>query len=157
MEESTAMTEPLNQSQLDEMLLLFKGNTLVLKYALDLLYIGHLWDDLIDKDRVRTDPEINKAFRAMLGELAINPFYQANQHLLAPLQHSAAILWEDSVKLEKGDDNDKMAAFIMRNALASILHYCLFLVGGEEWVQEHGARLWQLFNLNDKWQEFKQE
>jgi hypothetical protein len=67
------------------------------------------------------------------------------------------MLWLDSVKLEKGNDNQKMAAFIMRNALMNIAHYCMFLVGGIEWIQENGERIWSILSLHDKWLEFQQE
>lgn len=151
------MTEPLTQHQLDELIFLMKGDKSAVKYVLDVLYVGHLCDDLFDKDRYRTSDEINSAFRIALGDIPMNPFFQAFGQHLAPMQLSAMLLWVDSTKLEKGNDNDKMAAFIMRNALANIVHYCLFLVGGLEWQQENGARIWQIFSLHDKWIEFKQE
>jgi hypothetical protein len=151
------MTEPLKKEQLEELVFLLKHDRDAIKYVLDILYAGHLWDDLIDKDRIRTDAEINQAFRVALGDIPTNPFFQKFGLALAPLQMSASLLWLDSVKLEKGDENDRMAAFIMRNALAGVVHYCMFLVGGIDWVMEHGHRLWQIFNLYDKWAEFKQE
>lgn len=151
------MTEALNKSQLDEIVYLYKGNKFAVKYVLDILYAGHLWDDLIDKDVERTDADINQAFRVALGDIPTNPFYQANQAHLGPLMMSAAMLWLDSVKLEKGNDNHKMAAFVMRNALMNIAHYCMLLVGGIEWVQENGERIWSILSLHDKWLEFRQE
>jgi len=121
--------------------------------------VGHLWDDLIDKDRERTPEEINEAFLLMTGEIPMNPFYQAFQLQLSPLMHSAALLWLDSVRLETGTPDERTMAFIIRESLNNIVHYSMLLLGGPAWIKEHGLELWQILSRGyaRKYKEFLKE
>jgi hypothetical protein len=101
--------------------------------CVDLIYCGHLWDDLIDKDKVRTDEEINDCFTAMLGRVPRNPFFQRHVQDLAPLMMSAILQWKDANKLEaNGDENERAMAYMLRNALLQVAAYCIYLKGGDE-------------------------
>jgi hypothetical protein len=132
-----------------------KGDVNAIKLCIDLMYLGHFWDDLIDKDLVRSDEEINQAFLLSLGDIPMNPFYQAFQIQLAPLMMSASLLWLDSTKLERGDNDSKLTAFCIRNALLNLIHFCMFLVGGVAWVREQGPEFWKTFSLTeDLFQQF---
>jgi hypothetical protein len=69
------MTEPMSREVFDALTEYLKDDTNARKLVIDLLFVGHLWDDLIDKDLERTDEDINRAFRTMLVDNQLNPFY----------------------------------------------------------------------------------
>jgi hypothetical protein len=151
------MTEPINQEAFEKLTAFLKDDVNAVKFCVDMLFVGHLWDDLIDKDRTRDDEEINRAFGVLLVDNHINPFYQRFAVQLDPLLANAALLWLTSTRLEKGDDRDKLTAFIIRNAFIEIINYCGLLLGGPQWVIDQGPDLWRMFNLQEKYQEFINE
>jgi len=127
---------------LDKFKYFYKGDDNAIKLAIDLLFIGHLWDDLVDKDKIRTDADINQAFTLALGEIPLNPYFPAVYHMI----RNAIIQWECSNILAKGNDDEKLTGFLIRNALMEIVHYLIFLVGGQDWAREHGPDFWRLLS-----------
>lgn len=139
------MTEQFSEEKLNRLGFFLKDDWEAVRLIIDLLFIAHLWDDLIDHDNPRSDEEINQAFSKAIGAIPVNLFYQAHQRLLGPLLHSTALLWLDSTKMERGTLDDKLNCFIARNAILGVMHYSLCLVGGEPWVKEHGAQFLKEF------------
>jgi len=152
------MTQPMTDELYEKLAFFMKGEVNAIKLSIDMIYVCHLWDDLIDRDRERGPEDIHKALRIAFAEMPSNPLYQAYQQQFSSLMASAACQYIDSTKLEKGNDDEKLTAFWIRNALLSVLHYCMFLVGGPEWVAEQGPEFWRTFGLtNAKFQEFLKE
>ena len=109
----------------------FNGNQNAIQLCLNFLYIAHFWDDLIDKDKDRTDDEINKAFEIMLIFIPANPIYKEYGDILRPMLHSTMLAWYESNIKEKGGEKDKFYAFFLRNALLNIIIFICFLIGGD--------------------------
>jgi hypothetical protein len=129
---------------IDRLAYYLKGDADALRFCVDIMFLGHLWDDLIDKDKERTPEEINRAFMSAFGTIPQNPFYQAFQEQLRGLVMSAILQWQDANILERTRNPDEMfAAYIARNGMAAIVHYCMFLVGGPEWCNEQGPSFWR--------------
>jgi len=127
---------------------LLKCDLNAMEMCFDLIYCGHFWDDLIDKDKIRTDQEIDHCFTAMLGRLPRNPFYQAYIRDLGPLMMSTVLQWKDANKLETvGDIPERNMAFMLRNMLMQVVGYCIFLIGGEEWYAEAGEKFQRLCSM----------
>ena len=141
------MTQQMSEETFEKLAMFLKGDVHAIKLCIDLLYLGHFIDDIIDKDVERTDAEINHAFLLAMGEIPMNPFYQAFQNQLAPMMMSATLLWLDSNKLERGGRDDRLTAFCIRNALLNLIHFCMFLIGGVAWAREHGPEFWKTFSL----------
>lgn len=144
------MTDILSDDSLLALKYFLKDDIDALRYALDILYISHLWDDLIDKDISRTDEDINQGFIKSLGEIPINPFYQAYQYQLAPMMANALTMWLESNELEKGSRDERMAALHIRNAVLHIIHYCILLKGGIMWSRQVGPEFWRYFGMNEE-------
>jgi len=108
----------------------FKGHTDAIRFCLDLLYVVHLWDDLIDKDKPRSDEDINKAFEAALLFIPANPFYMAHAHALQPMIANAISLWYEANKREIMDRENKLYAYLIRNAGLMPIYYACQAVGG---------------------------
>lgn len=155
------MSKPLTTEEFETLSFLLKGNRQALKLALDVLYVGHLWDDLIDQDNPRTSEDINSAFLKAFRCIPNNPFFLALPERLRwqleGLLISAAMQYRDSTHLEMGDQGDRFVAFLIRNAVMAFVHYLIYLVGGDAWVDEHGPEFWRMFSLKDKYLEFVEE
>jgi len=143
------MTQPMSEKTFQKLAMFLKNDLNAIKLCIDLMFLGHFWDDLIDKDVQRSDEDINQAFMLSLGEIPMNPFYQAFQIQLAPMMMSASLLWLNSTDLERGNNDEKLTAFCIRNALLNLIHFCMFLVGGVAWTREHGPEFWRTFMLTE--------
>jgi len=150
-------TELQQQLELQKKLMFFLcGNIDAVKFCIDILFVAHLWDDLVDGDKERNVEEQNAAFRAMLGDVPNNPFYQQNITALAPLMMSSILQWQDANAIEK---DEKAMSYFCRNAMMSIIHYCVFLTGGYSWAEKQGPVFWREFSAGfaSKYQEFLTE
>lgn len=143
------------QEVIEKLRFFLKEDTQAIKLVLELLFVGHLWDDLIDKDKPRTDAEINQAFTFALGEIPTNQYFSA----VYPLIRNAIGLWEIANTLENGDMDNKTTAFLIRNALMEVIFFIMYLIGGPAWIAEQGANFWQYFGqgLHKKLLEYYQE
>jgi hypothetical protein len=119
----------------------YQQDQYAVKMAVELLFIGHLWDDLVDRDKVRTDEDINNAFTIALGELPINPYFPAVYHMI----RNAICQWECANAIAGESPDTNLTSFLIRNALLEIVHYLIFLVGGPAWMKEQGADFWRFF------------
>ena len=136
------LTSDRRQEVLEKLGYFLKGDQQAIKLCIELLFIGHLWDDLIDKDKPRTDQEINQAFTWALGEIPINPYFPGVYHLI----RNAINQWQSANELASGNEDEKLMSFLIRNALMEVVHYMMFLVGGPQWIQDNGADFWRYFS-----------
>ncbi|MBO9492216.1 hypothetical protein J7384_17780 [Endozoicomonas sp. G2_1] len=113
-----------------------KGNTLAVRYCIDLGQLCQLLDDVVDGDKPVTKGHIERAFWCMLIELPNNSFFiKHNQSLMAVLS-TGFNAWLDSNELEKGNDHEQQLAFVLRNNIVEIVCHCAYLVGGYSWMRE---------------------
>lgn len=136
-----------------------KGDIDAVEFCMQIMYIGQLWDDLIDRDKIRGDAEINAAFTMVLGFLPQNRFYRQHMDSLTPVIVNAALKWQNANTLERGNDDHRMIAWIIRQSLGDIFHYVMFLVGGYGWALEHGPVFFAdaCPDIVAKYEEFKTE
>jgi hypothetical protein len=114
-----------------------KGDQWALQYCIDVMFIAHLWDDLIDGD-FRSKEDINEAFRIALIDIPKNPFYLAHIGDLRPLMMNVILQWQDANVLEKGNREDRAKAFMLKASVLQLFNYCAYLVGGPAWAIEVG-------------------
>ena len=147
------MSKNLTHEEVELLLFLLKDNKAALKLVLDILWVGHVWDDLVDCDVVRSRDEINEAFIKAFRDIPNNEFYLSLPPVfmqqLNGLIISASLQYRDSTKLELGDKDERLAGLLIRNAILPIIHYIMGLVGGPDWVDEHGLTLWKTFMTRD--------
>ena len=116
------------------------------RFCIDVTFIAHVWDDLVDKDKERTNEEISNAFKAALIDIPSNPFYLAHINDLRPLMMNAILQWQDANKLEvNGDDHDKHMAYMLRASFIQLFVYCAFLIGGGGWAETIGPEVRRIY------------
>jgi len=108
--------------------------------------ITQVWDDLIDRDVEVSYKSINETFWLLLFDLPQNPFYQENQKSILPVIQMAVIDWFTANKLERGNSNDKVLAFVLRDSLTSVVISCARIIGGYDWVVRWSPVIRQFFH-----------
>jgi hypothetical protein len=139
------MIEAISKEKQDRLLYFLKDDKYALLFCLDLLYVSHLWDDLLDLDKVRSGEEINEAFIRSLWRIPSNLFYRQCQPALLPMMYNALCMWLESGTLKKSGENGKLAAFALDNAVVEIIHFCILIKGTIDWAREVGPEFWALF------------
>ena len=131
---------------LRSMLMFFlKGDTNAIQFCMDVMYVCHIWDDLIDKDNELSDKQIHEAFTILMLHIPENPFYQAFGVKLRPLLHNMIIQWKDANTLERGDEHDRHMAYMLRASPLQVINYCAVLVGGADWYDEVGPDMRRMY------------
>ena len=148
----------MNQEIFQSLNFFLKGNGPAVSFCIDLIYLAHQIDDLVDGDVEMDAEDVKKTFRILIIDQKINPFYNAFRGALDPLMGSAFLLWLDSTYLETGNASERFTAFMIRNDTLKVIHHCMMLVGGPEWAQEQGPDFWRTFGIKEeKLAEFKTE
>lgn len=118
-----------------------KGNMDAVLFLESVMRITQVWDDLIDKDRVPMPHEINSAWRDALTGIPRNPFYRAFVNELLPLMDMFITDWHCANELEKGAEQEKRIAYIIRDSLNALIIHCAALIGGHEWATVVGIEV----------------
>lgn len=140
------MFEPVPKEKVDRLLYFLKDDQYALLFCLDMLWISHVWDNLIDKDEEMADEDINKAFIKALAGIPTNPFYQRLQAPLMSMMYNTLALWLESNELRKtGGADEGVTANALENAVIEIIHFCILTKGGLDWAREVALEFWQLF------------
>lgn len=142
--------------EFDRFLRWMKGNEDAARFCYHFMYIIHLWDDLIDKDKTRTDKEINDAFTALFM-FPRNEFYANHYALLSPIIMSSIHSFMISNEFEKGmEDSDLDISYGIRCNVLNVIVCAADIVGGTEWASEVGQEIWRT-GLRQSLKEYKEE
>ena len=148
--------DEVKQEMAESLLPLLLDNVDAVMFCMELLYVYHLWDDLVDMDRERSAEDVNKAFSIVLMEFRRNPFYAANRYDLDPLITLSILQWHDSNVLEAhGEESGLRKAFMLRAYIYQIWAYCAYLVGGLDHYREVGPLIQSMYQ--EEYDEYKKE
>ncbi|WP_338619041.1 hypothetical protein [Achromobacter sp. E1] len=129
-----------------------RGNQAAVDFLRLAFQVAHLWDDLIDRDRVLADDAINDGMFAALVLLPRNPFYRANFDTLNSILANASTNWRISTELERADGTaPKRIAYVLRGAYMDLVTHSALLLGGPQWARDVGLELRQ---LTEPWGEY---
>lgn len=133
----------MNRDELEESIIIqaLNGNMAAVDFCQRLFRISQTLDDLIDKDREVTGDDIKLAFWDALIELPANLFYRKHFDYLHPIVVASFLDWEDATDLEKGDDNGKDIAFVLRDAIGQIIIHCAILIGGRKHARSWSVKI----------------
>ena len=118
-----------------------KGNRPAFLMVNMIEYVFGVWDDLVDGDKIHTKDTINKAFTLVFCELPRNAFYATWQRELQPLIEASIWSWLAANEFEKGSEELKVRAHVMRCEMLNIVIACARLIGGIDWAIESAAKL----------------
>lgn len=138
-----------NQKLLD-----WVGDVNAVNYLLDMGEIIEVWDDLIDKDKPTSDERINNTFYLLTIQLPQNPFYVAYHQQLTPYLEASYNSFLDSVELEKGTEQEKMFAYVLRfNSLEWVMAV-IRLTRGRAKARELSMEVRKFFAMYESFDEY---
>jgi hypothetical protein len=119
----------------------------------------HLWDDLVDKDKIEstTEDAINNAFLICLVYLPANPFYRAIQDQILPMWITVVSAYQTANQFEKDkDEHGVEIAHTLRYAAGNIVAYAVHVCVGQEKAKELMPEVWKSM-VSERYDEYKKE
>lgn len=110
---------------------------------------AEVWDDLIDADKPVSKDRLNRLFTALLTELPLNPFFDKFKVQLTPLLLVGINAWHDANVLEKGSDNDKAIAYVLRDWYVELVMFITCLTRGYTKMREHSLEIRRFFSQHE--------
>ena len=96
-----------------------------------LIHVAHVWDDLIDGDKIVVPEQIHCAFEAALLWLPRNPFYQRHAGELNVLLQNSIRNWQLANEIERSRQIGLYpASFVLRSSYADIVAQVAYITGG---------------------------
>lgn len=125
------------------------------RFILDYSDAVELWDDLIDGDKEIDKKHIMRVFTNVLTVLPLNPFFNQHKAMLMPLINVALNAWVDSISLEKGSDNDKAIAYVLRDYMHEIFIYTIFLTRGHDYMRSVSLEVRNFFSGHESLEDYR--
>jgi hypothetical protein len=111
----------------------FAGNEDALALYRMFVDVAHVWDDLVDRDKVVPEEDINRVFLMCLAAIPANPVYQRMFAQLHPLLVTATIGYTVANKYEKAKDLHGMEiGHTLRYSVAQAFVYVIVQLNGPE-------------------------
>lgn len=118
---------------------------------------AELWDDLIDQDKPILKSDVNNVFVALTTVLPLNPFFDAYKAQLIPLMITGINTWQDATTLEKGSDNDKAIAYVLRDWYVELVMYVVYLTRGYDVMRDISASARKFFGQHETLQDYMEK
>jgi len=116
---------------------------------------SEFFDDLIDKDKPVSDDWICSMLFKLMIDMHENPFFSYHKTHLLPIMSMSINCWLDANTLERGDDNDKNRAFVLRDLTIEVLLRSIELVRGREYLRSVSLPVRRFF-LHETLDEYKE-
>ena len=137
------MNDEQKKSFNDAFTYFYKANSGAIALSFMLLEVAHLWDDLIDGDKVDED-DINRIFRYLIYDIPMNPVYNLipgiHVHLL-----SIFLRWRDATEMEKEENPDLEKTYMLRAGIYDLFSLIAFHLHGDKWAKEIGPSVRKLY------------
>ena len=118
-----------------------RGDPDATRLVAQVLYVCHLWDDLVDQDQPRPAEHVNDAMWMLNVDIPQNPFYRAHADFLRPVLATAILDWHTANALEREEGNGPDIAYALRCSVFSIVQAAAYCVGGYPWAREIGPEI----------------
>ena len=128
-----------------------------LKFVLDYSDAVELWDDLIDGDKEVDQQQVMRVFTNLLTTMPLNPFFNQHKTVFIPLIQASINAWFDSLNLEKGSDNDKAMAYMLRWYSHEAFIYTIFLTRGYEYMRSVSLEVRRFFTGHESLEEYRRK
>ena len=135
----------------------FQGNEDAVALALMLTHACDVWDDLIDRDRLPSEAEINKAFMFLMCAMPRNPFYREHIDELLPVIDVGVMNWMAANEFERSGERKALEiAHVIRHSIGDVFIHMARLIGGLQWGVEVAPKIKLLVNV-DSLEEYLKE
>lgn len=135
----------------------FGGNQDALNMYRLLVNLGHIWDDLVDRDVEVSEDKINHAFLTTLVYLPANPFYRRIQDAIFPMWLVVVSSYEAANKFEREKDPHGIEiAHGLRYAVGNIIAYAIHVCVGADQAKEVIPKMWKAV-FYERYDEYRKE
>lgn len=132
------------------------GNPAAVGFILSFFDMCEVFDDLIDKDKPVTDEDIVRTLFNALVDIPMNPFYAQYRHQLVPVIITGINAWLDANKLERGSDNDKVFAYVLRDWYAELISFVIYLTRGREYLRTISMEVRTFFTHHETLEQYRE-
>lgn len=130
---------------------IYLGNNNALELAMKILFVVHVWDDLIDQDKKLTPIQINTAFRYTIYDIPVNPIMNKELNILwLNCYHQ----WLAANEMES-TGNGLEKAYMLRAAVYNIFLHIACTIGGLEYAEKVSSELYSLYG--ESFNSYKEE
>jgi hypothetical protein len=115
------------------------------------------FDDLYDRDKEVDQKRIEDLVYLTMVVIPQNPFYKRFKSDLDPIIKHICIDWFDANELQKGNDNDKSVAYVLRDTNDSIVAHCAYLLAGYSWGKMVSREMRQRTHKHESLKDYKRK
>ena len=130
------------------------GDADAVRFILQFSDICELFDDLIDKDRDIPDDHVIRVLFCVLTELPVNPFFDKWKQHLIPIIVTGINAWLDANELEKGDENDRVFAYVLRDWYMEFVSFVIYATRGRDYMREVSMDVRHFFTHHETLSEY---
>ena len=121
----------------------FGGNDDAGRLVAHLCDVAHVWDDLIDGDKLVPPEAINRVFEKTLFAIPANPFFQQHRAALLPLIYTGILGYVTANRMERsGDPHQIEIAHGLRYAVAHVAAFSISVTNPPEQAAEILPAAW---------------
>lgn len=132
------------------------GDTNAVSFILSFFDMCEVFDDLIDKDKPVTDEDIIRTLFTSLVDIPMNPFFVQFRQNLVPVIITGINAWLDANKLEKGSDNDKVFAYVLRDWYAELVSFVIYLTRGRHYLRTVSMDVRTFFTHHETLEQYRE-
>lgn len=146
-----------DQQTIEKLSRFFMGNKEAVDFALMLVHVCDVWDDLVDQDSPVSKESVTQAFWFCLSGIPRNGFYRQFADEITPVLETGIFNWMAADALvAKGGEKELEIANIIRHDVSNVFIHMARLIGGFEWAASVAPEV-RLLAQNDTFSEFVKE
>lgn len=145
------------QALRNQKLMEWVGNPDALRFLMIFGDTCELFDDIVDRDVDIPDDHAVRVLFAVLTELPFNRFFESYKHQLVPIIVTGINAWLDSTVLEKGSDNDKVFAYVLRDWYVELISFIIFALRGQEYLRSVSMEIRHFFTHHETLEAYREK
>lgn len=133
------------------------GDPAAISFLLTIADAAEFFDDVVDADKPLEQGHAQRVLFALVVDLPFNPFFERYKIQLVPIMHTGINAWLDANDLEKGSDNDKAFAYVLRDWYCELITYVIFLTKGREYMRAVSLEVRMFFTHHESLEAYKEK
>lgn len=111
------------------------GDPDAVRFILQFADVCEVFDDLWDGDKPVTKDDLTRVLFTVLVDMPLNPFFDRYKGNLVPIIITGVNAWLDANAMEKGDRNDRVFAYVLRDWYMEFVAFVIYLTRGFDFMR----------------------